>query len=450
MTLSIAMVVDILLLVGSLWCILQISDRSIFNPSLWYVVLHAYSVTFRLMMLAGGAQSASFIGVTSDTELVNAAVAADISLLAVVAATICVAHRTRMHDDSGSSGRNSAQLSPRLGQVISILCITIGTYALLKFGAVAMAAKARGADISSVDIGSFDLSSLPRIIAGFAVQGALIQCAMRGFTRWRVVLLLMLLTLSSLNLARAFFVLPALMAILIYQTRRHQRSLSLRWVVALAALGLVWFVFKPVAHGIQSGDDPGKSWDNAQNYFEDAINNGSGDTQFLDMQATYMAAADETGRRFYGATVLPLIYLPIPRFAWPDKPRLNDYAVELATASRPMVQAGMTPTLSGESYLNFGWIGCAVIPFLYIYAMQMAYRNVSRDAITSATRWVYLVFLLSMVQVFRDGLISLILFPLMNLLPWISWGLISRYLPRHRVGFNHFSVANTVPAANRT
>ena len=431
MTLDIAMVTDILLLVGALWCVFQVSDRSMFNPTLWYMALHAYTVTFRVIVLAGGALSAAVIGIGSDAELVNAVIAADISLLAVTATTVLAAQKKGLKKESDTSG--VVQLSLRLGQIISVVCVTIGTYALVKFGAVAMVARSRGADISTVDLGSFALSSLPGVVAGFAVQGALIQIAMRGFTRWRTALLILLLVLSSLNLARAFFVLPALIAILIYQTRVGRHALSLQWIAALAALGLVWFVFKPVAHAIQAGDDPMVIWDAGFTYFEESIDNRSGDSQFLDMQATYMAAADETGKRFYGATILPLLVLPIPRFAWPDKPRLNEYATELTSASRPMAQVGMTPTLAGESYINFGWIGCAVVPSLYIYGMQVAYKRVRRHGITSAGRWIYVVFLVSMAQVFRDGLIALVLYPLIAYLPLVSWGAISRMPSLQRV-----------------
>jgi hypothetical protein len=357
--------------------------------------------------------------------LVNAAIACDISMLAITAATLFAVRKASTGGERGAS--HLTLLSPRLGQAISILCITIGAYALVKFGALAGAARARGGDISAVSLGSFDVSSLPGLLGGFAVQGALIQCAMRGFTRWRTVLLLLLLALSSLNLARVFFVLPALLAVLIYHTRLGKHSLSFRWMVALAALGLVWFVFKPIAHTIQAGDAE-NSGDMALTYFEGAVDNGSGDTQFLDEQATYMAAADETGRRFYGATVLPLLTLPIPRFAWPDKPRLNEYAVELTSASRPILMVGMTPMLAGEAYLNFGWIGCAAIPFIYLYAMQQAYLRVREDGI-SARRWVYLLFLVSMTQVFRDGLAALILFPLLNYMPMVAWVVISKCLP---------------------
>ncbi len=133
MDIEIALIVDVLLLISSLWCILQVSPRSIFNPSLWWVALHAYTVTFRLITLNLGVESISMIGVRSDTELVNAAIASDISLMAVVAATIVIAHRTLRDRANNLPDRGRAELNPRLGQMISILCLTIGTYVLLRF-----------------------------------------------------------------------------------------------------------------------------------------------------------------------------------------------------------------------------------------------------------------------------------------------------------------------------
>ena len=112
-----------------------------------------------------------------------------------------------------------------------------------------------------------------------------------------------------------------------------------------------------------------------------------------------MAASDETGKRFYGSTILPLLYLPIPRYMWPDKPRTNEYAFELSSSLRPVTQVGMTPLLAGESYVNFGWMGCAFIPFLYMLGMQMAFQRVRNLGITSAARLVYVVFLVTMIQV---------------------------------------------------
>ena len=416
---------DMALLLASLWCVLQTSDRSIFNPSIWYVALHAYTVTFRLITLNLGGQSLAVIGIRSDDELVNAAIASDISLVAVVAATILVSRKINGYSSRGLL-RQRIELSSQLGQAISIVCLTIGTFALLKFGT---AAKAMGVDSSGINIGRFHESSYPIWISGFAVQGALIQCAMRGFTRWRLVLLLLLLFLSSFN-ARTVFVLAATMAFLIYQTRHNQFSIPLKAAVGVAVLGLLWFVYKPVTGAIISGANVQEIWVTAQTYFENSTGiNSSIDMQFLDMQATYMAAGDEEGRRFYGATMLPLLYLPIPRFIWPEKPRLNEYSPELSSSSRMMTQVGMTPNLAGESYLNFGWVGCAVIPFIYLLGMQTAYRSVRTAGINSAARWVYMIYLVSMVQIYRDGLNSLILFPLMVYFPMLCWGVLSGLLP---------------------
>jgi hypothetical protein len=424
MDIRLALLMDIILWLGSLWCILQTSDRSIFNPSIWYLALHAYTVTFRLITLDLGGQSLAVIGIRSDEELVNAALASDISLVAVVAATILISRRISI-DRSGSLGGRIG-LSSQLGQVISISCLALGTFALLKFGA---AAKAIGADTSGINIGRFSESSYPVWVSGFAVQGALIQCTIRGFTRWRVVLFLSLAVLSSFN-ARTAFVLAAAMAFLIYQTRRNESSMPLKGAIGIALLGLVWFVYKPVAGALVSGDSVQEIWLTAQSYFQNSTGiNSSIDMQFLDMQATYMAAADEEGRRFYGATMLPLLYLPIPRFIWPDKPRLNDYSPELSSSSRMMTQVGMTPNLAGESYLNFGLAGCAAIPFIYLLGMQIAYRSVRTAGINSAARWVYMIYLVSMIQIYRDGLNSLILFPLMVYFPMLCWGVISSLLP---------------------
>jgi hypothetical protein len=432
MDIRISLVVDLLLLIGSLFCVLKVSEPSIFNPSLWYLVLHAYTVTFRLITLSLGAQSIVAIGIQSDIELINAAIASDVSLLAAVAATFVSGYRVSRQREVTRA--DWVRLSPRVGWIISIFCLTIGTYALLKFGTgTAVVAKARGIEIAAIDIGSFDESSYPIWISGFAVQGALIQCALRGFTRWRVIILVLLLFLSSFN-ARTAFVLASAMAFLIYQTRRNKSSMPVKGAIGIVLLGLVWFVYKPVVGVIASGGSPEQAWATARDYFENSIgdNPTSIDTQFLDMQATYMAAADEAGRRYYGSTILPLLYLPIPRFAWPDKPPLNEYGRELSTSSRMMAQVGMTPNLTGESYLNFGRLGCAIIPFLYVLAMQSAYRRVAHHGMSSAPRWVYLIYLISMVQVFRDGLDSLVLYPLMVYLPLLSWSVISRLVPARR------------------
>jgi hypothetical protein len=213
--------------------------------------------------------------------------------------------------------------------------------------------------------------------------------------------------------------------------------------------GLMWFVYKPIANVIRAGDDPRTIFTEASNYFELTSSEGSEDTQLLDMQATYMAAADEEDKRFYGTTLLPLVYLPIPRFLWPDKPMPNAYAWELSSSLRQIAPIGMTAQLSGESYLNFGWVGCAIIPFLYILGMQTIYLRVRNQEIDSVARWIYLIFLISMVQVFRDGLNSLFVFPFTSYLPMIAWGGISKLMGTRGMQADRFNPHHAVAAQSR-
>jgi hypothetical protein len=440
MDIKIALTIDVLLLISSQWCILQVSPRSIFNPSLWWVALHAYSVTFRLVTLNLGVQSISALGVRSDTEFVNAAIASDISLISVVAATIFFAQRSLRERATNHPNSVPVQLNPHLGQIISILCLTIGTYALLVVAGAGSAVRVRGIDINAINIGSLEQSSYPYMISGFAVQGVLIQLAMRGFNRWRIALLVLLLVPTSLYLARTFFVLVTVMAFLIYQTQRNKTKLTAKWALGTLLLGLVWFVYKPIEGAINEGLGAEQAIANARDYFSGSLGETpSIDSQFFDMQATFMGAADETGRRFYGATVLPLMYLPIPRFIWPDKPRVNEYAWELTSSLRPIAVVGMVPLLSGEAYLNFGWIGCAVIPFIYILGIQTFYVRTKTYGIISPARFMYVVFLVSMLQVYRDGISALILYPFTWYLPLAAWAIISWLLGPHWLYGRHFN-----------
>ena len=450
MDLRVALIADMLLLVMSLWFVLMVSDRSIFNPSLWWVALHTYTVTFRLITLNLGIESLPLLGVRSDAELVNAAIAADISLLAVVAATLFAAHLTQNREQRRFQPLiEMTQLDPALGQLISVFCIVAGTYALLKFGYVAEAMRARGRQVSAIDIGQLEESSYPIVFAGFAVQGALIQLALRGFTLWRTVLFVTLVALTSVNSARTSFVLALIMAFLIYQTWRNRTDFPVKWIPVFFVLAFVWFVFKPIEGAIAGGSSVREAITSAETYFRDSISTQSlGDTEFFDMQASYMAASDEAGKHFYGATILPLLYLPIPRFTWRDKPRMNDWELELASPQRPF-EAGMVPTFSGESYVNFGWPGCACLPFLYLFLMQSIYIRVKACGITSSGRWMYLILLVSMIQVFRDGMDSFVTYPIVVYFPLTAWAVVSKALDQ-RTAHERYAVRRSAMHSKET
>ncbi len=427
------MFVDLFLVGWSLWVLWQASDRSIFNPALWYVGLHVFTVTFRLIALANGALVWQFTGVRADDEFVNAAVGSDLGLLGVVAATI-VAGVTVLGRRKGETRRsNPSRLSARIGLFISVFCLTVGTIALVFFSGLTQAILAGNSDSGRMRLGNIATTSYPLVLAGFAVQGALILCTIRGFSGLRLWIFVILVFASGLGLFRMDLIIPILIASLIYLTKQGMRWPPFRWLIGILILGVVWFVFKPLASAILTGATPEEVWETAWNTGADAAQGGSSEFQFFDMQASYMAASDETGVRFYGTTYVPLIYLPIPRFMWPDKPAMNQYAYDLSSTSRAFAQNGMTPNLTGESYLNFGWIGCAAIPFGYLFLMQMAYLRVRGQGTESAERWIYVLYLVFMIQVFRDGLDAVVLFGAVDFLPLLAWGVSSMVAPGPRM-----------------
>ena len=133
-----------------------------------------------------------------------------------------------------------------------------------------------------------------------------------------------------------------------------------------------------------------------------------------------MTLIDEHGKFFYGATLLPLLVSPVPRLWWPDKPRMNEYQHTISTPGRPIATYGAIATLVGEGYANFGYLGGVLFPMLAAYVYGRAYFGAMRRPHNSVFRFLYLVVASMLVQVYRDGFISAILFPASAAMPMVA------------------------------
>lgn len=407
--------IDITVLVSVSWFVIEVVGLNLFNPGLLWVVLHFYAVTLRLLALAAGYQVASFAGVLQNEDLIRAALADDLALVAIAAA---IGFAALKFPNRFRGPRNEVQLDPFIGKVLSVFCIFAGTFCLLAFGFGA-------ASSARENIGALATTSYPLWIAGFAVEGAVIQCALYGFTPLRIGILFATAGITSIRLHRTNAVLPILMAILIYHAIKGKKWINTRWAVSLALMFVVFFGYKPFQYAIVTGNGFKNGLEEAKFYLQDVRETGEGDSQFLDEQATFMAAADDLDKRFYGATVLPLFYLPIPRYLWPDKPSIAQFAIDLTTPRRPIATTGMTALLVGESYVNFGWLGCFGIPFLYMLAMMYGYYSMASSSLGSTRTWLYLTMFITMIQVYRDGLNSIVLFGFVIFTPMVLWPFLS-------------------------
>jgi hypothetical protein len=92
-----------------------------------------------------------------------------------------------------------------------------------------------------------------------------------------------------------------------------------------------------------------------------------------------------------------------------------------------MAQMNMTAGLVGESYANFGYFGVILIPFLISLGFSSAYTRLAGTSMLSPGGLLYLVYLSTFMQLYRDGLISAVWFPFVHCAP-MGWTAVSHWI----------------------
>jgi hypothetical protein len=150
---------------------------------------------------------------------------------------------------------------------------------------------------------------------------------------------------------------------------------------------------------------------------EASITGQSGDMSFLEQNAAVLSAVNSNDNFFYFETYQHIFLFFIPRYFWEDKPRLGQWLVNLSSSDRDFGELGQIGLLSGESYSSFGVFGVIVVGFLFSYLSKFFYRKFSIYSSNSLGFYFLLLYNIVLFQVWRDGLISFVVFPLLNFLP---------------------------------
>jgi hypothetical protein len=82
-----------------------------------------------------------------------------------------------------------------------------------------------------------------------------------------------------------------------------------------------------------------------------------------------------------------------------------------------MGEMGMTMTYMGEFYINFGFVGLILMAYLTAYCLARIYFRAYNSNYFSVQRFVYLIIACNLIQVYRDGLMSLFIFTVVNMMP---------------------------------
>jgi hypothetical protein len=240
---------------------------------------------------------------------------------------------------------------------------------------------------------------------------------------------LYLLIMSYQGYHRFRVIIPVILLVQIYLDRRGRKWPTLATLSVLAALGLVFFPLKAIGRMAQYGFSASDIVRNSAEIVETALSGEHDDQQFLDMMASTITLVDERGKFYWGEPYAALVTLPIPRQWWKEKPTPADYMADFSTKQRPMQECGMIATIVGESYANFGYFGVVLVPLLLASVLGWMYASAYAGGYLTVARFGYLMLACNLIQVFRDGVVSMVIFTAVNMMPLTLILLLYKLIP---------------------
>jgi hypothetical protein len=408
---------------------------SAMHPGFVYLVFHVLVFTFRIYAVIAGAATlfTNWRGSVpvSDAEMAWAANLADIALVAMTAAWIKVAWddqcKQSASDRPVEADANQAMLSKKVIWVVAALAAPIGVMALLSFGYTPTLGAYK------FDMGAWNSSSLSFSAQSWTGLALLSLIYYYGFRKLFVVPMCAYLLVMAVQGYDRFRVMVPLIYLLFVWLSRERRKWPPLWLAGTAvAVSLLFFPMKTIGSMVQKGEPVSDVAEVTLNIISDATSGQSGDQVVMDEFASTVTLVDDSGRYYYGSLYYPLLVMPVPRQWWPDKPALNRYQYELSTQSRPMARAGMVATLHGESYANLGVLGIIIVGYISAYYLGRYYFAALRRNYLSVYRFMYVMVACNFIQIFRDGLMSLVIFTVVNMTPLVAIGILSYVSSRRK------------------
>ncbi|HKP12548.1 MAG TPA: O-antigen polymerase [Blastocatellia bacterium] len=432
----VALLVDLATIAVCVAVLIRYGRLSHSHPGTIYLFFHTYTFTVRLFGLLFGAETLfsqylGFFEAVTHSEIVRAALLGDLALAAMTVAWI------RASVDDLKKARRSPHAQPEgkpnlsLRTIWAVVAVTfpLGIAGLLAFANVPGLSAAREA----LEPGEWQTSNYFFITQVWAGLALLALIYWYGFRWWLVLpMSFYLLLMAYQGYHRFRVVIPALLLIQIFLDRRKLKWPPLYLSAVLVGLMLIYFPLKSIGQMAQEGESVNEIVTMSTESVNQALAAKAPDQYFLDEFACALSLTDDAGHYYYGATYLALVTLPVPRQWWPEKPGLADYLHEISKPWRPMGEMGMIVTFLGESYVNFGYPGIVLIPMLLAYVLARAYFRAYRSDYFTVLRLSYLLIACNLIQVYRDGLVSIVIFTWVNMMPLMVIVLLHYVLPSAR------------------
>ena len=398
--------VDITVLLSCSWFLCRYGKISIYHPAITYLVFHTFVFSTRILFLTTGANF--FLGNQIDyftaieaQEIIKASLLADLGFISMTVAWLWEANRKT----SFIPAKSVILLDGNVLKLVLSITIPLGIWGIYSQLYIP------GIGKSQFNFGSWSESSYIQNTQNWLILSCLVLVFKYGFQKYSSIIIGLCLFILAFQGQHRYRVLsPCLFLLFLYLHRENKKWISSRFVILILMGILIFLPMKYVGKLIQQDASMEDLIEFALEYRESLALGVNADFSFLDMYASTLTLIDQHGGYYYGSTYFTLLFSPIPRQFWENKPSLIQWMTDISTPARNLKELGSVATLYGESYANFGIFGVIFIPFLFAkYSARWYYKILHTNA-QSANLFLYLCFASMIIQVYRDGLNAIFIF----------------------------------------
>lgn len=405
-----ALIDTVLFIVAGL---LVVQRGAFWHPLTMYLLFHGYTVTWRAWQLVAGAPvmyagQAERDQIAPD-ELSRAVLFADFALIAFMVGAWWA---YKVAEQRAGQPVERRPINRTVVTLVSLVCLPVGFYVYFTIRG--------GAFVDN----TFTQTNYFQVMAMWPMGCLAMLIFTYGF---RLILLIptgvYLAMVATQGYHRHMLLLPLLFftAYVLQRKRLHWPSWPL--LIAGFCLLLVFPRLKMIGQALQYGDQQEALRQVTEAFVtRDAYAEAVSNEQFLDQYAGALSMVDDTEKVYLGKTYLAIVTLPLPRIFWPEKPGLADHQHEVSTPLRPYGIEGRIITYIGEAYFNFRQVGVVLIPLLLSYLLTLWALRATTGPMARFDRYLYCVFFMASLQLYRDGLLSLVVFTVCHNLPMVfAW-----------------------------
>ncbi len=411
------MTIDVILFLVCSALLYGYGGLSFSHPATSFLFYHFYCNSFRLFSIIIGAETMYELEArlgygrepVSYQEIARAMIWMDIGLVLFTASSL-VAKSTFHNRTSPNSNGSQYQYRAIDRNFVRWAMITMFLIGMPFFLA------ARGQ--MELDLGVLTESGYGTLFAMWPVSTLLIAIYFWGF-RWYLLLPvgLFLSVFALQGYHRFMLVLPLILLTNIYVFRSSRRWPSTPFLILGLVLFAIFPYLKEVGRAYQRGETEAVV-DLLKVGSRQAVSmDPSTSPDFLDQFGCALTLADRHGKVYWGSNYLALLTYPVPRILWPEKPSIVQQVEDISTPQRPIKGEGRIVTWMGDAYLNFREPGMVIFPILlgfFLTRWALIAQHFPQGALWT---FLYVMTMPSLIQLWRDGIISMLFFTLIHYMP---------------------------------